>query len=64
MPSDAKARRAANKKKSAQSKKGLLNGADGGVSSEASSINGDSMPGTPSLRSANSSSSEYLIKLN
>ena len=62
MPSDAKARRAANKKKAAINKKAALNGgaAEGGVSSGASSVNGDSTPGTPQLRSANSSSSKFI----
>lgn len=61
MPSDAKARRAASKKKAALNKKGL-GGAEGG--SGASSINGDSTPGTPQqLISANSSSSKYCLLL-
>lgn len=64
MPSDAKARRAADKKKKAQTRKqGLISGADGGSNSEASSLNGDSTPGTPILMSANSSASKFKFLL-
>lgn len=57
MPSDAKARRAANKKKAALNKKtAVLQGeTNGAESSPASSVNGDS---TPKMLSANSSVSE------
>ncbi|KAF6029887.1 ABCF2 [Bugula neritina] len=54
MPSDAKARRAASKKKAALNRKQALNGGDGGVSSEASSLNGDSAPVTPAMSANNS----------
>ena len=61
MPSDAKARRAASKKKAVLNRKQKGGDGAGASNSEASSLNGDSTPGTPVLMSANSSSSEYSL---